>query len=76
MYDERITKSPYQQGKGGWYVRRDQDEDTVEWEGPFPSYEAAFNRLQAEETLEETPEAAEEAIRAFEARCRARVEAL
>lgn len=72
MYDERITKSPYQQGKGGWYVRRDQDEDTVEWEGPFPSYEAAFNRLQAEET----PEAAEAAIRAFEERCRARVEAL
>ena len=72
MYDERITKSPYQQGKGGWYVRRDPDEDTVEWEGPFPSYEAAFNRLQAEET----PEEAEAAIAAFEARCRARVEAL
>lgn len=49
MYDERITKSPYQQGRGGWYVRKDIDEDTVEWEGPFPSYKAAFNHLQAEE---------------------------
>lgn len=49
MYDERIVKSPYQQGAGGWYVRKDISEDACEWEGPFPSYEAALNRLQAEE---------------------------
>ena len=57
MYDDRIVQRDRTGRDKGWYIRRDRDDDTVYWEGPFPTYKEAFEMVDVPESPSITEEA-------------------